>query len=108
MSAFLDALGWQHAKTGAKGRPFSHEFDVLGMCLNLEDVCQGQVTLSNKQGRIERIVDRLQEGKLKRGDSPPRGPGLAGVTSVCFRVLRRASFEACFACVGQGCRRFAL
>ena len=65
MSAFLDALGWQHAKTGAKGRPFSHEFDVLGMCLNLEEVCQGQVTLSNKQGRIERIVDRLQEVSLR-------------------------------------------
>ena len=65
VSAFLDALGWQHAKTGAKGRPFSHEFDVLGMCLNLEDVCQGQVTLSNKQGRIERIVDRLQEVSLR-------------------------------------------
>ena len=32
VSAFLDALGWQHAKTGAKGRPFAHEFDVLGMC----------------------------------------------------------------------------
>ena len=49
VSAFLDASGWQHAKTGAKGRPFSHEFDVLGMCLNLEDsdVSQGQVTLSN-------------------------------------------------------------
>eukprot|EP00439_Symbiodinium_sp_Y106_P000856 s11707_g1.t1 len=36
VSAFLDALGWQHAKTGAKGRPFAHEFDVLGVCLNVE------------------------------------------------------------------------
>ena len=65
VSEFLDALGWQHAKTGIKGRPFAPEFEVLGMCLNLEAVDQGQVTLSNKQGRVERIVDRLQEISLK-------------------------------------------
>ena len=65
VSAFLDALGWQHAKTGVKGRPFAHEFDVLGMCLNLEDLSQGRVILSNKQGRIERIINRLQEISLK-------------------------------------------
>ncbi|CAE6961575.1 unnamed protein product [Symbiodinium sp. CCMP2592] len=64
-SAFLDALGWRHAKTGAKGRPFASDFDVLGMHLGLGDLAKGTVVLANKQGRIERIVDRLQEISLK-------------------------------------------
>ncbi|CAE7217520.1 unnamed protein product [Symbiodinium sp. CCMP2456] len=72
-SALLDLLGWAHAKTGAKGRPFAEQFEVLGMSLNLESVSQGEVSLSNKQGRIERIIDRLQEislkGEIKRHDA---------------------------------------
>ncbi|CAE7239643.1 unnamed protein product, partial [Symbiodinium sp. CCMP2456] len=72
-SALLDLLGWAHAKTGAKGRPFAEQFEVLGMSLNLENVSQGEVSLSNKQGRIERIIDRLQEislkGEIKRHDA---------------------------------------
>ena len=37
---------------------FTPEFTVLGMCLDLGQVELGHVTLSNKQGRIERIIDR--------------------------------------------------
>ena len=65
VSSFLDALGWLHAKTGTKGQPFTPEFAVLGMCLDLGQVDLGCVTLSNKQGRIERIIDRLQEISAK-------------------------------------------
>ena len=57
VSSFLDALGWLHAKTGTKGQPFAPGFTVLGMCLDLGQVELGHVTLSNKQGRIERIID---------------------------------------------------
>ena len=65
VSSFLDALGWLHAKTGTKGQPFAPGFTVLGMCLDLGQVELGHVTLSNKQGRIERIIDRLQEISTK-------------------------------------------
>ena len=61
VSAFLDELGWLHAKTGAKGKPFAEEFDVLGMSLQLSSLGQGKVVLANKQGRIERIIERMQE-----------------------------------------------
>ena len=61
VSDFLDCLGWRHAKTGVKGRAFAPSFDVLGMTLGLDRVAQGEVSLANKQGRIERIVAQLQE-----------------------------------------------
>ena len=73
VSEFLDALGWRHAKTGHKGRPFSEEFEVLGMSLCLRGIAQGEVRLANKQGRVERIIDRLQEisnkGAISRQDA---------------------------------------
>ena len=37
-SALLDLLGWAHAKTGSKGKPFAEQFEVLGMSLNLESM----------------------------------------------------------------------
>ena len=49
-SELLDILGWLHAKTGPKGKPFESSFDVLGCNLNLAGVPEGYVTLENKQG----------------------------------------------------------
>ncbi|CAE7752219.1 unnamed protein product, partial [Symbiodinium necroappetens] len=73
VSAFLDELGWLHAKTGAKGKPFAEEFDVLGMSLQLSSFGQGKVVLANKQGRIERIIERMQEiaakGEIRRHEA---------------------------------------
>ena len=73
VSAFLDELGWLHAKTGVKGKPFAEEFDVLGMSLQLSSFGEGKVVLANKQGRIERIIDRMQEiaarGEIRRHEA---------------------------------------
>ena len=73
VSEFLDQLGWLHAKTGAKGKPFAEEFDVLGMSLQLSSLEQGKVVLANKQGRIERIIERMQEiaskGEIRRHEA---------------------------------------
>ena len=67
-SELLDLLGWLHAKTGPKGKPFEDSFDVLGCNLSLANIPKGLVTLENKQGRISRLADRLGEirtlGKL--------------------------------------------
>ena len=57
----LDLLGWLHAKTGPKGKPFESSFDVLGCNLSLSDLPQGVVTLENKQGRIAHLSERLGE-----------------------------------------------
>ena len=65
-SDFLDLLGWRHARTGPKGLPFKNKFTVLGAEIDLADICSGRVTLSNKPGRVERIV-QLLEGHSKMG-----------------------------------------
>ena len=62
-SELLDLLGWKHARTGPKGKPFETSFNVLGCSLNLEHVVGGEVVLENKQGRLERIFAQLEEIK---------------------------------------------
>ena len=68
-SELLDLLGWLHAKTGPKGKPFDSAFDVLGCNLSLANISEGLVTLENKQGRVARLTERLGEiralGKLR-------------------------------------------
>ena len=59
VSQFLSLLGWNHARTGAKGKPCAPAFDVLGMTLDLSKVQQGLVTLKNKPGRAEKILDKF-------------------------------------------------
>ena len=59
--ALLDILGWRHARTGPKGLPFEPQFQVLGCSIDLSGVSRGEITLSNKPGRLE----RLQEHFLK-------------------------------------------
>ncbi|CAE7522105.1 unnamed protein product, partial [Symbiodinium necroappetens] len=59
VSQFLSLLGWDHARTGAKGKPCAPAFDVLGMTLDLSKVQQGLVTLKNKPGRAEKILDEF-------------------------------------------------
>ena len=67
-SELLDLLGWKHARTGPKGRPFESCFNVLGCSLSLERLSFGEVILENKQGRLERIFSQLtsikDEGRM--------------------------------------------
>lgn len=69
-SQLLDMLGWKHAKTGTKGMPFQSRFNVLGCSLDLGAVQSGKVVLENKPGRIDRLVELLdqikREGKLTK------------------------------------------
>lgn len=62
-SELLDLLGWRHARTGPKGKPFEPSFTVLGAVLDLSRVREGVVTLSNKEGRVDRLVQQLREVK---------------------------------------------
>ena len=85
-------------------------FSSSSFILNLEEVCQGQVTMSNKQGRVERIVDRLQEVSLRgviRRQEAQVLQGLLQYASGFFagRALKHASHVLARV---VDCRRFAL
>ena len=60
-SELLDLLGWKHAKTGTKSAPFGEKFNVLGCELNLSGITSGTVVLENKPGRIDRLVELLNQ-----------------------------------------------
>eukprot|EP00435_Cladocopium_sp_Y103_P003437 s3690_g1.t1 len=62
-SELLDLLGWRHARTGPKGKPFESSFQVLGCSLNLEAIDEGKVILENKPGRIDRLLEQLNKIK---------------------------------------------
>ena len=55
VSRFLALLGWTHATTGTKGLPFSSAFNVLGATVDLQSLSQGNLVVSNKEGRLGRI-----------------------------------------------------
>ena len=61
VSDFLGLLGWDHATSGSKGLAFDKVFTVLGMQLDLSQLTSQTVVLSNKPGRTDRIVQKLQE-----------------------------------------------
>ena len=65
-SELLDLLGWRHARTGPKGKPFESSFNVLGCSLSLDRVASGEVVLENKQGRLERIFQQLNDIKVAK------------------------------------------
>lgn len=61
VSALLNLLGWDHTVTGegSKGKPFALSFQVLGMLLDLTRVGNGEVQLSNKEGRLTERIQAL-------------------------------------------------
>ena len=64
-SALLDLLGWRHARTGPKGKPFEETFQVLGCQVDLRNIKRGDVKLENKAGRVERLHEMLDSLSAK-------------------------------------------
>ena len=60
VSRFLTLLGWTHATTGTKGLPFSSAFNVLGATVDLQPLSQGNLVVSNKEGRLGRIKTMIR------------------------------------------------
>ena len=62
---FLHLLGWKHAEIGEghKGLPFAKSFDVLGLHLDISCISSGTLTVANKLGRVDRLLERLREIK---------------------------------------------
>ena len=105
-SELLDLLGWKHARTGPKGRPFESCFNVLGCSLNLERLSLGEVILENKQGRLERIFSQLTSIKTEGGMSLHQAQVLHGLLryscgffagkhlqQVCMEILQLGRFK---------------
>ena len=67
ISRMLDLLGWKHAKSGSKGKPFQSAFDVLGMQLNLGSILEGKIVLANKEGRAEKILEKVSQASSGNG-----------------------------------------
>ena len=55
VSAMFDLLGWLHATTGKKAAPFGQEVTALGVKFSLTNIWEGNLTVSNKPERIERM-----------------------------------------------------
>ena len=67
----LDALGWKFARSGNKAPPFSKQFDVLGVTVDLHHLHAGKVLLKNKTSRVRSIVESMDRlilaGKVEPG-----------------------------------------
>ena len=59
-SEFFTLLGWDHNLTGQKGQPFQFSFDVLGATLDLTKLEDNELTLKNKESRIEKLQEKLE------------------------------------------------
>ena len=68
-SELLDLLGWRHARTGPKGRPFEEKFQVLGCSLDLSALSKGCLVTENKPGRIDRLLQQLERIGLAKSIS---------------------------------------
>eukprot|EP00435_Cladocopium_sp_Y103_P008521 s2383_g2.t1 len=79
-SELLDLLGWKHARTGPKGKPFESSFQVLGCSLNLEAIDEGKVILENKPGQIDRLLEQLNKMKQANRMSLHEAQVLHGLT----------------------------
>ena len=98
VSSLLNLLGWDHAATGegSKGKPFSLSFQVLGMLLDLSGLREGEVRLANKEGRLERLVERIQALGLTTGGTRHERQELHGLMNfACGFFAGRALRMAC-------------
>ena len=65
VEGLLDALGWIYAKEGDKATEFEGVFNLLGAQLDLRCLHLGRIVVSNKPGRIDKMVNILQDVKRK-------------------------------------------
>ena len=68
VSGFFQLLGWRHAVTGKKAKPFASTFAALGVEYDLANLTNAFFTVGNKPERllrIERLIGRAaQQGKV--------------------------------------------
>jgi len=79
IDAFLNILGWRHAMQGKKAVGFSAEPIALGVQYHLQELWSGQLTVSNKPGRVERILDLIEQLKTEGRRATKAAASLAGL-----------------------------
>ena len=71
-SKLLHLLGGRFAEIGDKALPFDTHFNVLGIHLDLSSLGAGLIRVSNKIGRVDKILDRIKtirkQGQLSKHD----------------------------------------
>ena len=86
-SKLLHLLGWRFAESGEKALPFSAHFNVLGMHLDLSSLSSGLIRVSNKVGRVDKILDRIktvrEQGRLSKHEGQVL-VGLLRFAAGCF------------------------
>ena len=66
--SLLDQLGWLYAKDESKGRDFEESFDLLGARLDLSELHEGYLKVSNKPSRKLKLLEML-DGLLASPES---------------------------------------
>ena len=95
-SELLDLLGWRHARTGPKGKAFDRAFNVLGCSLDLAEVTEGIVTMENKPGRIDRLLEHLKKIEMANRISLHEAQILHGLMRyACGSFAGRHLFQVC-------------
>lgn len=79
VSELLDILGWNHARTGAKGKPFDSKFQVLGCSLVFAGIPDGCITLENKPCRVDRLCEQFELVKERGIMNFHQAQGLRGL-----------------------------
>ena len=68
VSAVLNCLGFWHDTEGKKQLKFDSSFIALGALIDLRDLASGEFVVSNKPGRIDKLIGLLrqarQEGRI--------------------------------------------
>ena len=95
-SELLDLLGWKHARTGPKGKAFDSTFTVLGCNLDLSEVDKGAITMENKPGRIDRLLEHLKKVEAANRISLHEAQILHGLLRyACGFLAGRHLFQVC-------------
>eukprot|EP00435_Cladocopium_sp_Y103_P057446 s2110_g19.t1 len=79
VSQFFQIIGWRHAVTGKKAKPFDSTFGALGVEFNLKLLNQGMFTVGNKPERLQRILRMVTKVSDSGRVSPAEAASIHGL-----------------------------
>ena len=79
VSGFFQLLGWRHAVTGKKAKPFASTFAALGVEYNLANLHGSFFTVGNKPERLQRIGRLIQQVAQEKAVTSSTAASLHGL-----------------------------
>ena len=79
VSGFFQLLGWRHAVTGKKAKPFASTFAALGVEYNLANLHSSFFTVGNKPERLQRIGRLIQQVAQEKAVTSSTAASLHGL-----------------------------